>query len=279
MPPDAPTPKMLVLDLDGTTLNHERQVSEVDLRAAERLQRAGITVTIATGRLFTGTQWVARALGVSGSVAVMNGSEVVDAGSGVTSHGRYVDALARATVREVVAALPLATFLFESRRIHYCERHESHARYLAIWTEDLSRHADVFEAPPWGASEEVVAVGLAGRGEDIERARCALAEALPPELEAIVFPTLSGEAFLKLRHSAEDKGTAMIRMAAERGVEASECVAVGDWYNDIPMLRTAGRSFAMAHARDDVRAVASDVLEASRDGGAIAEIARRVWGL
>lgn len=270
---------MLVLDLDGTTLNDERQIAESDLLAAERLLRAGVAVTIATGRLFTGTQWVARALGVTGSVAVMNGSEVVDAHSGVTSHGRYVDALARATVREIVATLPVAAFLFESRRIHYCARHASHANYLAIWTEELAQHADVFDAPPWEASDQVVAVGLAGRGDDIERARRLLAEALPPELEAVVFPTLSGEAFLKLRHGAEDKGTALVRMAGERGFGAAECVAVGDWYNDIPMLRCAGRSFAMAHARDDVRAAATDVLEASRGGGAVAEIARRVWDL
>ncbi|MEZ4234780.1 MAG: HAD hydrolase family protein [Myxococcota bacterium] len=272
-------PSVLVLDLDGTTLTADRRVAEVDLRAAERLIAAGVHVTIATGRLFTGTQWVAHALGVRGSVAVMNGSEVVDAHSGVASLGRYLDGAARRTIRELVATLPVSAFLFESRRIHYGSRAAEHAGYLAIWTEHLAEHADVFEAPPWEASEEVVAVGMTGPADVIERTRGLLHEALPAEVESVMFKTFDGHAFLKFRHAAEDKGTALARLAEERGFDASQCVAVGDWVNDIPMLKVAGRSFAMAHAREDVRAAAQEGLEASRDGGAIAEVARRVWGL
>ena len=42
----------------------------------------------------------------------------------------------------------------------------------------------------------------------------------------------------------------------------SEVIAVGDWLNDIPMLETAGRSYAMAHAPDEVKAAATEVLKA-----------------
>jgi len=46
------------------------------------------------------------------------------------------------------------------------------------------------------------------------------------------------------------------------------------------MLAAAGRAFAMGHARDDVKAAAGEVLDATRQtGGAIAEVARRVWGV
>lgn len=275
---------MLVVDLDGTTLTADRTLAPADVAAAERLRSAGIPVTIATGRLFTGTQWVAQALGVSGAVAVMNGSELVDATSGVTLHGRYVAPSARAILRDTVAALPIAPFLFESRSIHFAARHARHSRYLAVWTEWLTEHADVFDAPAWGTSEQVVAVGLSGPHDAIEDARARLTDALGlgvpgAELEAIVFPTFEGDAFLKLRHAAEDKGTALARLAEERGLPIEATVAVGDWFNDIPMLRVAGRSFAMAHARDSVRDEADEVLDASRDGGAIAEVARRVWGL
>jgi hydroxymethylpyrimidine pyrophosphatase-like HAD family hydrolase len=46
------------------------------------------------------------------------------------------------------------------------------------------------------------------------------------------------------------------------------------------MLKTAGKSFAMGHAMDRVREAADDVLDADRTtGGAVAEIAKRVWGV
>jgi hydroxymethylpyrimidine pyrophosphatase-like HAD family hydrolase len=59
-------------------------------------------------------------------------------------------------------------------------------------------------------------------------------------------------------------------------VTAAEVVAVGDWLNDIPMLRRAGRSFAMAQAPHAVKAAATDILKASaHTGGGLAEAAQR----
>lgn len=271
--------RVLVVDLDGTTLDAERRLAPVDIAAAHALRSRGIHVTIATGRLFTGTRWVARELGVTGSVAVMNGSELIDVETGVATHGRYLDRAVRDGIHRTLKDRGLATFLFESRRIHYGRVDERHARYLAIWTEDLSHHADLFDAPSWGSSEDLVAVGIAGRSEEVMAARDALEAILPDEVETVVFSTFAGETFLKLRHGGEDKGTALERLALERGAGAEHCVAVGDWVNDIPMLRRAGRSYAMQHAQASVRDAAHEVLDASRDGGAIAEVARRVWGI
>ena len=272
------TPRILVLDLDGTTLTADRRIADVDLAAAKRLTAAGVRVTIATGRLFTGTRWVAQALGIEGSVAVMNGSEIIYIDTQHASHGRYLHRELRPTIRRILSEHGVSTFLFESRRIHYAHRDERLMPYLGIWTEDLCAHPDVLEHAPWDDVDEIVAVCAAGPAEAILAVQVALRE-LGPEVQSVVFSTFEGEAFLKLRHAAEDKGTAMVRLAEESGATAAECVAVGDWYNDVPMLKTAGRSFAMAHARDDVKASAQEVLEASRDGGAIAEVARRVWDL
>ena len=271
--------RVLVLDLDGTTLDARRRVAEIDLRAARALQAAGVRLTIATGRLFTGTRWAAEELGIRGSVAVMNGSEIVDVESARASHGRYLDRGVRDGIHRTLKDRGLATFLFESRRIHYGRIDAHHAEYLATWTEDLSHHADVFDIPSWGSSVDLLAVGVAGRSDEIAAARDALHRVLPPEVETVLFSTHRGDAFLKLRHASEDKGTALRRLAAEHGTTAEHCVAVGDWINDIPMLKVAGRSYAMGHAGPEVRAAAHEVLDAAGNGGAIAEVARRVWGI
>lgn len=271
--------RVLVLDLDGTTLDLQSRVAPIDVAAARALQAQGVHVTIATGRLFTGTRWVAQELEIRGSVAVMNGSELIDVESQVASHGRYLDRAVRDGIHRTLKDRGLATFLFESRRIHYGREHARHAPYLATWTEDLAHHDDVFDAPTWGSSEDLVAVGVAGRADEIALAREALRQVLPSEVETVLFATHRGDAFLKLRHAGEDKGTALGRLAAEHGTTAEACVAVGDWINDIPMLKVAGRSYAMGHAGPDVRAAAHEVLDAAGNGGAIAEVARRVWGI
>jgi hydroxymethylpyrimidine pyrophosphatase-like HAD family hydrolase len=79
-----------------------------------------------------------------------------------------------------------------------------------------------------------------------------------------------------VRAAGVDKGTAIDWVARHHGVTAAEVVAVGDWLNDIPMLRRAGRSFAMGQAPLEVKAAATDVLKASaHTGGGLAEAAMR----
>jgi HAD superfamily hydrolase (TIGR01484 family) len=269
---------MLVVDLDGTALNGERQVADIDLQAAKKLATHGIPVSICTGRLYTGTDWVARALGVRGTVAVMNGSELVDVESGRATHGAYFESGVRAQARDVLARHGLPTYLFESRRIHFGRSHEAYRPYLSIWTQQLTQHPDVFSDSLWEQSAELLAIGVQGPTLQVTAAQEEIMSTVPG-LDAFVFSTSDGETFLKLRHGPDDKGTALGRLAADRGLTVDEVVAVGDWLNDVPMLKVAGRSFVMAHAHPEVRAAAQDVLTASRHGGAIAEIAQRVWGI
>lgn len=269
---------MLVIDLDGTTLTADRRLTDADIRAAKRLTDADIPVTIATGRLYTGTDWVARALGLQGTVAVMNGSEIVDLSTERATHAAYFTALARGRAREILEGFELATFLFRSRRILYGQRHDRYRGYLTVWTERLDGHHALFHPETWDDAEDLLAIGLLGEPSEVFGAREELLRQIP-EADAVAFPTPSGEMFLKLRFGGEDKGTALARLAADRGLTVDEVVAVGDWMNDIPMLEAAGLSFAMAHAKPEVIAAADEVLSASREGGALAEIAARVWGL
>lgn len=273
-------PRMLVLDLDGTTLTDDKTITPRDRAAARALREAGVHLTLATGRLFTGARWVAQELGIEGTIAAMNGSELIDVESEQVRHGRYLDAEARETVRGVLAYTDLATVLFRSRQLHYDRRHAAHHGYLATWTADLTAHDALLAGPVWEAgAEDLLAVGTIGDATVATEVRRALAATLRPEYELVVFGAW-GELFVKVRHCAEDKGTALVRMAAERGWTAEDCVAVGDWTNDLPMLRAAGRSFAMGGADAEVCAAADGVLDARAGaGGAVAEVARRVWDL
>lgn len=271
--------RMLVLDLDGTTLDERRTLNDADREAAHRLRRAGIEVTIATGRLFPGTQWVAQALGVQGSVAVVNGNELIDAATGQTVSGHYIDATVRQAVREILGEHALEPFLFSSRHIHYGAAADDHADYLSIWSPDVSRHDDIYAHPHWDEADDIVALCALGDDDAVQAAHRAMQEHLPEDLEPVLFHTFTGHRFLHLAGSRWDKGTALRQLAQERGLQPEQVVAVGDWWNDEPMFRVAGRSFAMSHATDELKALSDEVLTASRDGGAVAEVARRVWGL
>ena len=61
--------KLLALDVDGTLVRRDNSIHDGDLLAVRRLRAAGVPVTIATGRLYSGTRDVALRIGVSGPIA------------------------------------------------------------------------------------------------------------------------------------------------------------------------------------------------------------------
>jgi hypothetical protein len=64
---------------------------------------------------------------------------------------------------------------------------------------------------------------------------------------------------------------ALAEYAAERGIALAEVLAVGDFFNDVEMLREAGFGVAMGHAPDVVKAAANVVVpDNAQDGCAIA---------
>lgn len=272
---------MLVLDLDGTTLDLDGGLQPVDIAAAHALADHGVHVTIATGRLFTGTQWVAKALGVQGGVAVMNGNEILDAQTAEVVHGRYVGPREREIAQAVLTEHDIrSAFLFGSRRIHLGQHDAHHTSYLSTWTTDLHVHDDLFATTEWTSASDIVAVGAVGDPSAVKLVREHVHHETEGTLQSVVFRTSLGETFLKFRHHGDDKGTALEQLAAARGVDPSRTVAVGDWLNDLPMLRRAGLSFAMRYSDDRVVDAADETLTTERAaGGAVAELAERVWGI
>ena len=61
-------------------------------------------------------------------------------------------------------------------------------------------------------------------------------------------------------------------LAKTLGVDLSRTVAVGDYNNDIEMLRAAALGYAVANAHPDVKAAADRVTKRTCAEGAIAEI-------
>lgn len=271
--------RMLAVDLDGTALTHANTLLPRDVRAAEALRARGIHVTIATGRLYTGTRWVAHALGATGTVAVMNGSERVALDGDRTVHADVLTGEERARIRDVLTDHGLPAFLFRSRQIHHDHAQAMHAPYLGVWTPDLHAHDGLLADALFVDAPDVLAVGVVGPADRVAAAHAAL-EAEGSPMSGVQFDTYTGHRFLKLRHHTNDKGTAIASLAAERGFGVDQVVAVGDWTNDLPMLQSAGRSYAMGGSMAEVVSAAHAELDAPRGGGgAIAEIARRVWNV
>jgi Cof subfamily protein (haloacid dehalogenase superfamily) len=273
--------RFLALDIDGTLLTDQGELVDRDRRAVAMLQNEGVHVTLITGRLFSGTLPIARTLAIPHAVGVMNGSELREVQDGSRLAGDYLCRSTRTLARTVLRDTHLSPFVFSSDHLHHCPRGTPWRPAMRAWSEHFVEHPDVLDAPLWDQEDGVLALVGVGEEAAVQEASLRMNGQLPHGTEVLTFAGFHYPVhFLNLRSRIQDKGTALHRLAERVGCTVDACVAVGDWLNDVPMLKVAGHSFAMGQAPEAVHEHATERLEStSARGGAVAEVAERIWGL
>jgi 3-deoxy-D-manno-octulosonate 8-phosphate phosphatase (KDO 8-P phosphatase) len=79
-----------------------------------------------------------------------------------------------------------------------------------------------------------------------------------------------------LVQGARDKWSAFSRLIARLGLAPTECACVGDDLPDVPLLRAAGLSYAVADAHPAARAAARHATRAKGGRGAVREVCDRL---
>jgi len=274
-------PRLLAVDLDGTLLSRTGVAHDVDVQALRAARAAGVTVTIVTGRLYAGTRAAAEMVGLDGPLGCADGAHLVHAGTGETlAHTSFRGADA-ARLREGLSRRPLTTFLFARDTIVHDDAGQDFLQYMRTWSPKVERAERVLEHGAWEHEHGVTGVVAVAEEAHIGAAVEAIRGDLAHVAQVISFPLgHTGLWGLLTRAQGVDKGTALAFLAEAAGVTLAQTVAVGDWLNDAPMFRVAGRSFCMGQAPGEVKALATDVLaETAEAGGGIARVVREVFGV
>jgi Cof subfamily protein (haloacid dehalogenase superfamily) len=273
--------KLLAIDLDGTLLDREGEPNDVDVRALKKLIARGVKVTILTGRLYSGTRPTAELLGIDGPVGCADGSHIVSVKNTKTLLHRGIRGRAADRLRESLERNDLVAFLFAEDAIVHDERGADYLPFVKTWSTDLRYAHRITEHALWESKDGMTAVVALGREANIGRTVADIQRDTTESMQVAMFPFRrdSQQWGMVARASGGTKGTALSWIAGHYGVKVEETVCVGDWLNDLAMLETAGRSFAMGQAPDEVKAAATDVLERTIDeGGGIAEAIEKAFG-
>jgi len=276
------TYKLCAVDLDGTLLDPTGVAHEKDMGALRGLLAKGIPVTIVTGRLYSGTRPTAEKLGLRGPVACVDGSHIVSAETHKTLHCHAFSGKRALALRDAMEQSRAATFLFAQDQVVYDTDGIPYLGYVSTWSTSLVAAGRTAAHPFWEADEGVTAVVAVGDRSQIQSAVDAIATHVGEHAQVAMFPAKNVEDRwgMIVRASGGDKGTALRFVADHYGVALEHVVAIGDWINDIPMLKVAGRSFAMGHAPAAVKSEASDRLEhTSISGGGVARAVELAFGI
>lgn len=267
-------PRLIATDLDGTIVRFDGTISKRTINAINGARAKGAILYFVTGRPPRWLGDVTDAFGTHGVPPVIcgNGALIFDV---ATNSILQEDLLQPHVVFEAIKQL----------RAHIVD-----AAFACDLSDDFRReknyHArwDVGMDPSGvHAIEEVIdrpllkllvrcATEILSSDEMLQIARERVAELVE------VTHSNPEDSLLEISAFGINKGTALARMASSHGLTASDCIAFGDNPNDVPMLKWAGRSWAMGSGHRDAKEAANFVAgECDADG--VAEVLEELFDL
>lgn len=261
--------RLVALDLDGTLISSKLDVSIVVKNAIARARDAGVEFTMATGRMFVAARPFAQAIGIDGPIVCYQGAAtyVVATAERLSHVPLPVDVgetvFARAAQDGVRALGYFEDTLYTEVDDRYTQAYTRLARVEPHVVGPLTRF---FRDRPTTKINCVTDAEVAG----------AYAETLKDFLGGRAYVTRSQPDFVEVIDPSVDKGRALAAVAQYYGVALHETMAVGDSWNDVPLLSSAGLAVAMGTAPPELRAQADAVVAGVEDDGVAEAIERFV---
>jgi len=252
--------KLFVSDIDGTMAISGKDPSEKNIAAVQDLIKAGVIVTVATGRMYRAALPIAQALKIDAPIISYNGAMIKTVGGEIL----YSNYLAPELVVELIEFFQqknhhLQTYSNDILRYaehnHFSEGYELSQRTkgdavgwdgLKKFTENVCKVLSIFDTPEENEKFSAeLKEKFAGR-IDVTKSHPLLAE--------IISPGVSKAAAIKI-------------LAKKFGIDKSEIAAIGDGDNDLPMLLEAGMSIAMGNAPAEVKNACSLITDTCENDG------------
>jgi len=263
--------RLLAIDLDGTLVNDRLEMDPRDVAAIKAATAAGVTVVLATGRMFKSSLRYAEPLGLTGPIINYQGAVVREIASG--------DVWYRCELTVPMQQRVLA--LAEPRDWHV-NAYVDERVYTARARPEADLYARVAMVP-----YEVV--GPLSKWLSRDSTKMVLVDLEPADVPARITElsawmgdmgrvTRSLDWFVEVVNPEVSKARALAMVADRLGVAQAEVGAIGDNLNDEDMVRWAGFGVAMGNAPQALKAVAKHVTGRIGEGGVAQVIERFVLG-
>ncbi len=255
--------KLLALDIDGTLLNSQSQLTARTIAAVRAASATGTKVCLVSGRRARSMVPYARELGIHDPLVCYNGGSVVLPDTLCSLHAACIP---RAAVLPIIQAWEdagISTFAFRNTSqppdVYYSGHSDwpPQLNYIAHEADNVRQVTSLVEEMDW----DPLRVYMYHR-EPLTRQAVALAEPLLDQssVRPIFTRHYDGSWFYELYSAQATKASGLQWLGQHFGVRREEIVAVGDHINDLDMISYAGLGVAMGNAQPEVKALADLVI-------------------
>jgi Cof subfamily protein (haloacid dehalogenase superfamily) len=263
--------RLLAIDLDGTLVNHALEMNPRDVAAVKAASAAGVTVVLATGRMFKSSMRYAQPLGLTGPIINYQGAVVRE----ISSREIWYRCELAVDVQQRVLA-------FAEPRDWHVNAYVDEVVYTARARPEADLYARVAMVPyevvgplsnwVYQPATKLVLVTL-----DPNDVPARMAE-LASWVGAAGRVTRSLDWFVEVVDPRVSKSAALSIVAKRLGIEQPDVCAIGDNLNDEDMISWAGFGVAMGNAPDALKSQAKYVTAPIQEAGVAQVIERFVIG-
>lgn len=252
---------LLVSDIDGTLVDRHKQIPPRNREAIARFMAQGGVFSIATGRCDRSAQRIIDQVHPNGAAVTLNGAALYDSQKKQVIHDECLPDNYPQLVQKVFSRLPeIGIQLFCGSSITSVRESGITRRLLRI--EGLQDHP--------------------GRVDDLPARVNKILFGAPAE-QLTVFPDFFAEAeltgmygmftedcYFEILPAGVTKGSGVRTLAQLQGIPLEHTAAVGDYYNDVEMLKAAGIPILSGNAPADIHAYA-EYMACDCDEGVVAD--------
>ncbi|MBD7957591.1 HAD family hydrolase [Microbacterium sp. Sa4CUA7] len=266
------TPRIAFLDVDGTILDHGRDIAASTIEAIRTARAAGCLVYLCTGRSHGDIDPRVQAIGFDG--AITNGGAYATSGDEVI----VADPMPRDAVERLTSYFEengILYFLQTDAAVYATpEAQAATAAFMAQWLS-THRNSDEPQTAPQGTPRfrDMAEVDLDDvakavfLGEDpgtVAHARAALGDRFHVVPGSMPLP---GGTNGEIGMSGTTKGSAILRVLERLGIDPADAIGIGDSWNDVEMFEVCGVGIAMGNAAPELKELADDVTTSVREDG------------
>ena len=269
------TIRMIGVDLDGTLLNSEKQLTAYTREVLKKAIEQEVAVVVATGRPFSG---------VPDELKHFPGIRYA-----LTANGaRILDMQKQKVVYENLLSVESSEKVIDILRKHQAI-HEFFVDGVGYMNEDgLKNVYAYFEDPHMAEYLQSTRIPVKDVKEKLQTMKCEVdklqgifrnqkdkEEALE-ELNTLsgIVVTAAMDNNLEINKEGTNKGLGLLQLGKSLGISREEIMACGDGGNDVEMLKEVGFAVAMANGSDPVKK-AADFVTVSNDEDGVAKAIER----
>ncbi|MCI8554030.1 MAG: Cof-type HAD-IIB family hydrolase [Clostridiales bacterium] len=257
---------LLISDIDGTLVDTQKKIPRRNLEAIRRFQELGGRFTIATGRSARSAAQVANLVGVNCPLVTNNGTILYDMEKGQVVRQRFLPDSFPDIIRRVAADFPHIGIQAYLDADIYMVVHNPVVEYQ-VTVEEIP----FIEASPHSLPPKANKLLFGGSHEELTVLRTAL------ETYGLdsMYGLFTEDQYFELLPQGVHKGSGAQVLAGYCGVSSGHVAAVGDYYNDVEMLKSVPLPAVAANAPDEVKQYAVYVA-CHCDDGAVADVLERL---